>query len=178
MLNKENVEHDIFGIDSGIMTVDRGPDLLDWDVIGIKPEGVINGTTCGMHWPNLLHETPSRNSEIVEGWIKLLAPYNEKQETLLAKNSLAFQQQLAHYKCTNINSNNDEINLDFSKADGLDTTIKNSEITVKVSSSKELVFSSDQVSIESISSTKGTESILYTILINRSNIKQASIKYI
>ena len=177
MLNKEKIKYEIFGIDSGIMTVDRGSDILDWDVIGIKPQGAINGTTCGMHWPNLLHENPSRNLEIVDGWIKLLAPYNEKQETLLAKNSLAFQQQLAHYKCTDINSSSKEINLDFSKTDALSTTIKHNEITVKVNSPKELVFSTDHVSIESVSSIKRSESILYTLTINRSNIKQATIKF-
>jgi hypothetical protein len=178
MLNKENVQHDIFGVDSSIMTVDRGSDILDWDVIGVKPEGEINGTTCGMHWPNLLHENPERNLEIVEAWIKLLAPYNEKQETILAKNSLEFQQQLAHYKCTEIDSNTEEINLDFSKTDELGTTVKNSEIIVKVSSIKELVFSSDQVKVESISKIKGSESILYTLWIDRSNLQKAKIKFI
>jgi hypothetical protein len=178
MLNKENVQYDIFGIDSSIMTVDRGSDILDWDVIGVKPEGGINGTTCGMHWPNLLHENPERNSEIVEAWIKLLAPYNEKKETMLAKNSLEFQQQLAHYKCTELDNNTEEINLDFSKTDELGTAVKNSEIIVKVSCNKELVFSSDHVKIESISTIKGPGSILYTLRIDRSNLQKAKIKFI
>lgn len=177
MRNKADVQYDIFGVDSGVMTIDRGSDILDWDVIGVKPEGEINGTTCGMHWPNLLHENPDRNAEIVAAWIKLLAPYNEKQETILAKNSLVFQQQLAHYKCTDINSNSEAINLDFSKTDELSTTIKQKEITVKVNSPKELVFSSDQVTIESASSIMRSESILYTLRINRSNMKQATIKF-
>ena len=90
MFNREGAQYELFGVDSGVMTVDRGSDLLDWDVIGTKPEGVIKGSTCGLHWPNLLHENPERNSEIVEAWAALLAPYDDKQNTMLAKNSLIF----------------------------------------------------------------------------------------
>jgi hypothetical protein len=177
MLNKENVQYDIFGVDSGVMTIDRGSDILGWDVIGQKPEGEINGTTCGMHWPNLLHEDPSRNSEIVDAWIKLLAPYHENQETILAKNSLEFQQQLAHFKCTDVKSASKEILLDFSKTDEIGTTVKNSKIIIKVSSNKELVFSGDQLNLETISTKKESESILYTLRIDRSNLPHAKIKY-
>lgn len=177
MLNHEKVQHELFGIDSGIITIDRGEDLLNWDVIGTKPKGVIKGTTCGMHWPNLLHENPRRNSEIVKAWINILAPYNKKKETLLAKNSIGFQQQLTHYKCTSIQTNNEEINLDFSKTDKLGTINKNTELTIKVNSTKELAFSSDQVKIKSVSSIRQAKSILYTLRIDRKNINQAMISF-
>ena len=32
MANAVDVQHGVFGLDSGVMTVDRGDDLLDWDV--------------------------------------------------------------------------------------------------------------------------------------------------
>ena len=123
MLNKEKAQYDIFGVDSGIITVDRGADLLDWDVIGGNPEGVIAGSTCGMHWPNMLHEDPERNSEIVDRWVKFLAPYNDKQETLLAKSSLTFQQQLVHHKLTKVEIADSAIKLDFSDTNKIDTII-------------------------------------------------------
>ena len=72
MFNKSSAQHDNFGVDSGLMTVDRGSDILDWNVIGAHPEGAIIGPTCGLHWPNLLHEDPTRNSEIVREWAQLL----------------------------------------------------------------------------------------------------------
>ena len=163
MLNKENVKHGAFGVDSGIITVDRGNDLLNWDVIGGKPEGVIGGSTCGMHWPNLLHEDPERNSEIVENWVKLLAPYNDKPETMLARNSVFFQQQLAHHMSTKIDMNEGVINLNFTDTNQLGTIISNNELTVKVSSDRELTFSSDSINIVSVSSKKINNSILYTL---------------
>ena len=83
MYNAEAAQFELFGIDAGIITVDRGNDLFDWNIIGKKPKGILQGSTCGLHWPNLLHEDPERNSEIVDAWVKLLKPYNDKIETLL-----------------------------------------------------------------------------------------------
>jgi len=43
----------------------------------------------------------------------LLTAYNDKQETILAKNPVFFQQQLAHNKATKIDMNDGAINLNF-----------------------------------------------------------------
>ncbi len=77
MYNAEGAQFGLFGVDSGVITVDRGEDLLGWDAFSEKPAGVLTGPTCGLHWPNLLHKDPSRNSEIVDAWVKLLQAYND-----------------------------------------------------------------------------------------------------
>lgn len=177
MLNKEKVQHEIFGVDSGVITIDRGSDLLDWDVIGVKPEGEITGTTCGMHWPNLLHENPNRNLEIVDEWVQLLSPYHDRADTMLSKNSMAFQQQIAHYQSTNVNMKGQNIELDFSEISHLETILKNNELTLKVASDKELKFSSDNLIINSVSQKKIQNSILYILELDRMNTKKASINF-
>jgi hypothetical protein len=177
MLNKDKVQYGIFGVDAGVITVDRGSDLFDWDVIGKKPEGKIEGTTCGMHWPNLLHEDPDRNLEIVDAWVKLLAPFNDQTETMLVKNSVIFQKQLAHYRSTKINTSDGKINLDFSETDTLGTIMVNDELTVKVSAEKKLKFTSDQLNIVSVSSKTVNDSILHEITINRSDRKHGSLRF-
>lgn len=175
MFNKQAVQHDLFGIDSGIMTVDRGSDLLNWNVIGTPPEGSILGPTCGLHWPNLLHEDSERNSEIVGGWVDLLSPYNDKQETMLAKNSLFFQQQLAHHLVTKMELLDNNLHMDFSNTNKLETALSNNELTVKVSSDQEIDFSSDAINIVSVTSRKQSDSILYCINLDRANQRNASI---
>jgi len=178
MRNKEKVQYGIFGVDSGIMTVDReNNDLLPWYEISKKPEGVIEGSTCGMHWPNLLHENPERNSEIVKNWVKLLAPYNDKQETMLAKNSLLFQQQLMHHVSTKLELNNSELRLDFSDTNILGALISNNEFTVKFSSNKELNFSSDNIEIVSVFSIRNNKSILYSLNLRKTDRNRALISY-
>lgn len=175
MFNKQAAQHDLFGIDSGIMTVDRGSDLLNWNVIGALPEGSIHGSTCGLHWPNLLHEDSERNSEIVRGWVELLSSYNDKQETMLAKNSLFFQQQLAHHVVTKMELIDNNIHLDFSNTNKLETALSNNELTVKVSSDQEIDFSSDVLNIVSVTSRKQSDSILYCINLERADQRNASI---
>ncbi len=176
MFNSAAAQYGFFGVDSGIMTIDRGADFLDWNIIGGIPDGEIKGPTCGMHWPNLLHENPERNSEVVARWVKLLAPYNEKPETMLAKNSVEFQQQLVHNKLAKLNVAENAINLNFSETNSIGTIVPNEELTVNVSSDKELVFTSDNIKIVSFSSQKINDSILNKLNLKITNSKGAVIQ--
>ena len=176
MRNKEHVQYDIFGVDSGMMTVDREDnDLIAWNKISTMPNGVIEGTTCGMHWPNLLHEDPDRNSEIVDAWVNLLAPYHHKQETILAKNSLCFQQQLAHHQCTRIDLLDGVIKLDFTQTNQLGTMTSNDELTVKISSHKELTFSSHNIHIVSVAPRRENNLMRYTLDLRKKEDEVASL---
>ncbi len=177
MFNSAAAQYGLFGVDSGIMTIDRGADLLDWNVIGGKPDGAINGPTCGMHWPNLLHENPEKNPEVVARWVKLLAPYNQKQETMLSKNSVEFQQQLAHNKLTKVKVADNLINLNFSDTKNVGTIAPNEELTIKVSCECELVFTSDNIKIISASSQKINDSILHKLNLKMTGNKGAQITF-
>ncbi len=175
MRNKEQVQYDVFGIDSGVITVDRGMDLLDWDNIGLVPSGEIKGPTCGMHWPNLLHEDPERNEEIVENWINLLAPYDEKPDRMLAKNPVVFQKQLVHYKATKIERKGNTIALDFSDTDKVGNLLPNDEMVLKVKSPEKLKFSSETIKIQRTSLIRDNNNIIYTINLKRGKNKKALI---
>ena len=177
MFNKASAQHDNFGVDSGLMTVDRGSDILDWNVIGAHPEGAIIGPTCGLHWPNLLHEDPARNSEIVREWAQLLSPYNDRQETMLAKNSLLFQKQLAHHAVTKIELIENELHMDFSDTQKLGTDVSNNKFMLKIKSDKEISFSSDIIHITSITSKKENDAILYCLNLEITDQQVASISF-
>ena len=110
-------------------------------------------------------------------WVKLLAPYNDKTDTTLAKNSIDFQKQIAHYNSTKINITEGQIDLDFSETDQLGTIMDNDEITLKVSAGKALKFTSDQVKILSVANKIVNDTILHEITIHRSKLKQASLSF-
>jgi hypothetical protein len=147
MANSKSVLNGFFGFDSGVITVDRGQDLLDWNMIGVVPKGAIKGPVCGMHWPNLLHPDPKRNSESVMEWVKLLKPYNESIETMLAPDSEQFRVQLAHFGCTSVKINENNIELDFEITDSLPVSYSNDEFFVKLKSINRLKFLSDDIKI-------------------------------
>lgn len=177
MFNNKAVQYRVFGVDSGIMTVDRGSDAYDWNVISTIPERTIIAPTCGLHWPNLLHEDPERNSEIVQGWVKLLSPFKDNPDTMLAKNSLVFQKQLVHHTVSKLEVKNNEIELDFSNVHEVGTVVPNNELTIKVSCDKEITFSSDTIRIVSVTSTKGSDRILYNLNLKIVDNKNALISF-
>jgi len=167
MYNSEAVDHVVFGFDAEVMTVDRGQDLLDWNITGEAPVGKLQGPTCGMHWANLIHPDPLRNSEIVNEWAKLLATYNEKPDTMLASDSISFQNQLAHQKCTLVKLTGKIIELDFKKTDALPNNIVNNELTLKVTSLKAISFQSDTITIRSQRLEKRENIYLWTLTLER-----------
>lgn len=178
MYNAAGTKFGLFGIDSGVITVDRGEDLLDWDVFGGKPSGVLTGPTCGLHWPNLLHEDSSRNSEIVDAWVKLLKPYHDKSETLLAKNSSSFRNQLVHHVCTKVEILEDKIALDFKKTNALNDQLSTNQLTVKIEFERKLTFSSDDINISELKISQAKDTYLHTLILDNSKaIEKALVKF-
>lgn len=175
MYNAEGAQYGLFGIDSGVITVDRGEDLLDWDVFGGKPSGVLTGPTCGLHWPNLLHKDPDRNSEIVDTWVKLLKPYNDKPETLLAKNSSSFRNQIVHHVCTKVQIREDKIDIDFLEANKLNDQLSNTQVTIKIESEKNLTFNSDDLKISDSKIAQENDTYLYTLEIDRIKDREKAV---
>ena len=178
MQNADKVKNAVFGLDAGVLTIDRGNDLLNWNVISSLPKGEIPGPTCGMHWPNLLHENPERNSEIVQGWAAFLRPYDDRLETLLAQNSDHFQKQLIHHISTRIRVAGKQIELDFSEADKLGTEKAMDGLTVKFRSSQKTCFDSQDLDILSSSAVREDSTILYTLILRRRKTQSgASISF-
>ncbi len=177
MANAEAANFDYFGFDAGVITVDRGRDLLSWKAIGTPPRGELRGPTCGMHWPNLLHQDPERNGEIVEAWATFLKPYNEKMETLLAPNSLSFRHQLVHYVRTRLNLDGGRMQFDFSDIDSLPGRLGREEFTVKLNSPVPLEFSPKRIEIVSENTVRTENELRCTLVLRRKPGKKAIITY-
>ncbi|GAF67947.1 unnamed protein product, partial [marine sediment metagenome] len=178
MFGSEKASHGIFGFDEGVITVDRGRDVLSWKSIGKIPNGELNGPTCGLHWPNLLHPNPEQNSEIVNGWVNFLKPYNDKPETLLATDSLSFRNQLIHHVCTKLQINETYIDIHFKEVDKLPNDPDRNEIIIKVVSKQNLIFDADLIKISNSKMLQQEDIKLYTLVLDRipGNVK-ARIKY-
>ncbi len=167
MLNAEAVQYGSFGIDSGVITVDRGRDVFDWNDIGGQAGGELKGPTCGMHWPNLLHEDPQRNSEIVDAWVKFLKPYHDKPETLLAADSSSFINQLIHHTLTKTQIRENDITIDLTETDKLKEHLSTNQFTIKISSDEKLKFNSDSGKITSSKVTRQDNAWLHTLAFER-----------
>ena len=166
MYNKEQVQYRLFGFDAGVMTIDRGSDEFPWNTFPGNPSAELHGPTCGMHWPNILHPDPERNSEIVERWVNYLKPYNERQNTMLSPDSLTFQHQLAHHLMTKVKLKRNSIAIDFTETDKLPGAIGMGELTLKILTDGPLQFTPEGISLISQSLQKSSE-LIYTLRLGR-----------
>ncbi|WP_149304967.1 hypothetical protein [Pareuzebyella sediminis] len=178
MYNAEGAQFGVFGIDSGVITIDRGEDLLDWNDIGERPSGVLTGPTCGLHWPNLLHEDPLRNTEIVDAWVNLLKPYNDKPETILAGNSSLFRNQLIHHVCTKVQIQENKFEIDFRETHTLKDQLSDTRLTLKIASDSALTFHSEDVTLSNVKTHQGRNDYLYTLEVDNSKgLDSAWVKF-
>lgn len=176
MYHKERAQYEYFGFDAGVMTVDRGSDEFPWLTFPADPSAELTGPTCGLHWPNMLHPDPERNSEIVDRWVSYLKPCNEKQDMMLAPDSVAFQHQLAHHTLTQAGLIRNSIVLDFTKTDKLPGIIGKRELTIKILTDKPQQFKSDGVDLKSQSLQKGSKFLYVLNLERKAGILKAEIR--
>jgi hypothetical protein len=175
MRNREAVDPAVFGFDAGVITIDRGQDLLPWDTLGAPPSGELRGPTCGMHWPNLLHLDPAHNSESVEAWVHFLRPFQDSMETLLAPDSESFRTQLIHHYCTQLQLADEGFQIDFTKVDVLSHPLKRQELTVKMKSPWPVSIKSDDINISLLSSIKKDGTFLSSVNFKRTSGEKVAI---
>lgn len=166
IFNKDRIEYEFFGIDDHVITVDRGRDEFSWRAFPVEPSLDLRGPTCGMHWPNILHPDPLRNTEVVKKWIDYLKPYNDKPNMMLAPDSDYFQNQLAHHTLTEIKLKGNIVELDFSGTNNLPTNIGGDELTVKIIANNPIKFEPLNIKIFS-QELKNESKIMYTLRLIR-----------
>jgi len=157
MFNNERVQYDLFGMDSGVITVDRGRDQFNWTTFPGNPSEDLTGPTCGMHWPNLLHPEPERNMEVVSHWVDYLQKFDRKADMMLASDSVSFQRQLVHYHFTKADFKRGKLNIDFKERDKHEEIPGKDKLTIKVSSKLPLKFKSSDMKILSQKTTEKNE---------------------
>ncbi len=167
MANREGVQYGLFGFDAGVITVDRGEDALGWTSTGVAPTRPVRGPTCGMHWPNVLHPNPPRNSETVDGWVRFLQPLNDRVDAMLAPDSQFFRNQLVHNVCTPLTLAERAVRLDFTKVDGISNTLGRKELTLRFKSSAPLQLQSTTIKVASQNAEKRDGFILSTVRLER-----------
>ncbi|MDP6982760.1 MAG: hypothetical protein QGG05_06715 [Candidatus Latescibacteria bacterium] len=73
---------DRIAIECGVMTVDRGGGSPSWKHVAASPPEAVDGPIIGLHWPNLLHQDPSRNDEVIDDWVAALTGAGHTQRVV------------------------------------------------------------------------------------------------
>ena len=136
-----------FGVEHGAMVIARGNDLLPWKAIGTHPTGRPAGAVIGMHWPNILHEDPNRNEEIVNGWVSIVSQLGCEPGRICARNSADFYSQLACHAAVHVTERNNEIAFDFRALRKLGIQNLTPEFSIQISGAPGVAFSAQGLSI-------------------------------
>ncbi len=145
----ETPQFKLFGRDDSLFVADRGnePGVAWYAIGGDAPEKMIEGCICGLHWPNILHENPKRNLEVVERWVKYFKDNNKVFTKILARDTFHHRSQLAYCNLTDLQVNCQTLILDFSRFfklfdhhfhEGMTLRIKNHKVNAISSSDARL----------------------------------------
>jgi len=159
--------HKRFGVDAGLITVDRGADLCRWYDIAPDPQGQLDGAICGMHWPNLLHPHPQRNREVVDRWVGLLRPYGQRLDTMLAPNTKAFCTQLVYHECARVERGGEAIRVELAGMASLPILGLDDCFAIRVKTSMPARFSSSDLDVTATDLIRQAGGFLYEVILKR-----------
>ena len=138
-----------FGLECGIMTVNRGDTGIPWPAFDTLPQTHLQGPICGVHWPNLLHVDPARNEEAVDRWVELLDAYGRRPDAVLSRDTAECWSQLAYHTGTAITVRGARAELDFSRLNAYGIGHLYDTFTIKAAPEGEARFSSPDLEVVS-----------------------------
>ena len=89
--------HESITWEAGVGLLERGEAPVAWNQPASSPRWDFSGPVLPLHWGNLLHHDPARNSEIVAGWIELLLAGTAGLERILVEDLAACWSQAAAF---------------------------------------------------------------------------------
>lgn len=104
-------------VENGIITVDRSRDFTSWEIVNAPTPDKIKKSYYGMHWPNIIHDDPSRNMEVVARWTEYFRRYQRDFEIFSARENGQAASQALYKRFTRVSETPDALILDFSGVD-------------------------------------------------------------
>lgn len=160
-LMKQNAQpySDLFGIDSGVITIDRGTDPVVWNALDTIPPATLTGQILGLHWPNILHHDPCRNSEPVARWCEFLKRENRTFDRTLSPNIDSFCQQLIHHQVSSVKLERQNLIIDTRGYFEIISSNSTARVMIKVESDGQLCLPIDRVTIRNESKIDANRTI-------------------
>jgi hypothetical protein len=98
----------------GVMLVDRGKHAPVWNDTNCDPVFSFDGPILPLHWPNILHHDPEKNSMVVDRWVKFIKTGAEKKGCVLSRNFRSCVTQFSYKMFSKIDKINNGYIVDLS----------------------------------------------------------------
>lgn len=170
MANGDAAQDSFFGIDRGLIMVERGLTAPRWYDIATDPN-TLEGynpdhSIIGLHWPNILHLDPARNDEVVDRWVNYLKPVGQRIDRVLARDTAdGYSQLLYHRKASVTRASENQWTITFADVDTLGAIALRDELTVKIAAPQDTTITADGATISE--STYNAEDNYHTARIRR-----------
>lgn len=105
--------------ESGVVLLDRGECECAWNEPSCKPVFSFDRPVLPLHWTNLLHQNPDRNSDVVHCWADFLEQGAKAHGCILSSDTRACFTQYLYRTCSAVSSTNGVISLDLKWVDKL-----------------------------------------------------------
>lgn len=126
-------EHPALGLGSGVLTVDRGPDLCPWFAINAQPpEAGAPGPIAGLHWPNILHLDPRKNLDVVDRWVAFFRGIDRLPGRMLSRDTGSCFTQFAYHHAAKLKARGQGASLDCAPVDRLSPSALGDTFVIKV----------------------------------------------
>lgn len=93
--------------------LERGLSPVPWNVSATMASWDFSGPILPLHWGNLLHPDPERNSDIVDGWVEMLLAGAAGPEYILAKDFDTCWRQAAIFYLGKLSFNGESLVVDL-----------------------------------------------------------------
>jgi len=96
------------------MLVDRGKHVPVWNDTNCDPIFSFDGPILPLHWPNILHHDPEKNSMVVDRWVQFIKTGVEKNGCVLSRNLMSCLTQFSYKQFSKIEKINNGYIVDLS----------------------------------------------------------------
>ncbi len=96
-----------------VLLLERGESPVAWDETSAAAPETLRGPVVALHWSNLLHSDPGRNSEVVDVWAKAVMRASHGLDTVLASDVDACMQQAAAYYLAKMQLMDNSVEIDL-----------------------------------------------------------------
>ena len=134
-------QHKKISWECGVGLLERGESPVPWNQYASQPAWDFCGPILPLHWGNLLHPDPARNSEIIEGWAQLLLEGTAGLDHILVKDLETCWSQAAAVYFGRLYSDDESIIVDLQSLPD-DLSDDNGAVILKVRGRRPLSFDS------------------------------------
>jgi hypothetical protein len=116
-----------------VLLVERGKSESAWNAIGCEPAFSFDGPFLPLHWANILHPDPEKNTEVVDKWVDFIQTGARQHGFLLSRDMRSCLTQYLHVVFAHIDKQDGGFTIDLTWKKNIPGHLYDSSFFVRLS---------------------------------------------